>query len=59
MKIKYYPPVFVEFEFYVEESICVGSTRLTFGGENPNDNVPTIMDDYELTDAFGWETEIF
>lgn len=59
MKKKYYPPLVVEVEFYLEQSIAVGSTNLKFGGRNSEDNVPLINDDYETSGSYGWETEIF
>ena len=59
MKKKYYPPLIIEIEFYLEQSIAVGSTNLTFGGGNPEDNVPLIKDDYETSGSYGWETEVF
>jgi hypothetical protein len=59
MKKNCYPPLVVEVEFYLEQSIAVGSTNLTFGGRDPEDNVPLINDDYETSGSYGWETEIF
>lgn len=59
MKKIYYPPMVGKFEFNLEQSIAVGSTYLNFGGASPEDNIPFINDDYETSDSYGWETEIF